>query len=137
MLRPVASAPFCVAVCTHSQILDSNRPCCSPPLLLLLYSALMRVGPADLWRDTPLCMAQYRRLFGAHRKAVENDADEMRVCEVRRGGCGKIYMLLILSADFCCCLLSSSFVGWELWNRHASCLGDGKRAQPLANYLGR
>lgn len=30
-------------------------------------------------------MAQYRRLFGAHRKAVQNDADEMRVCEVRRG----------------------------------------------------
>jgi len=43
--------------------------------------------PADLWRDTPLCMAQYRRLFGAHRKAVENDADEMRVCEV--GGRGR------------------------------------------------
>lgn len=28
-------------------------------------------------------MSQYRRLFGAHRKAVENDPDEMRVCEVR------------------------------------------------------
>lgn len=38
---------------------------------------------ADLWRDTPLCMSQYRRLFGAHRKAVVNDPDEMRICEVR------------------------------------------------------
>lgn len=37
---------------------------------------------ADVWRDTPLCMSQYRRLFGAHRKAVVDDADEMRVCEV-------------------------------------------------------
>ncbi|CAN0492382.1 unnamed protein product, partial [Ectocarpus sp. 8 AP-2014] len=54
----------------------------------LLYSSLRFASavrsetlPPDLWRDTPLCMAQYRRLFGAHRKAVENDADEMRVCE--------------------------------------------------------
>ncbi|CBN76625.1 Carnitine O-acyltransferase [Ectocarpus siliculosus] len=57
----------------------------------LLYSSLRFASavrsetlPPDLWRDTPLCMAQYRRLFGAHRKAVENDADEMRVCEDSR-----------------------------------------------------
>lgn len=47
--------------------------------------SVYRVGVpcADVWRGTPLCMAQYRRLFGAHRKAVVNDPDEMRVCEVR------------------------------------------------------
>lgn len=36
----------------------------------------------DMWRNAPLCMNQYKRLFGAHRKAVVNDPDEMRVCEV-------------------------------------------------------
>lgn len=42
--------------------------------------------PADMWKSTPLCMAQYRRLFGAHRKAVAHDADEMKVCKV--SACG-------------------------------------------------
>ncbi|CAM9314387.1 unnamed protein product, partial [Sphacelaria rigidula] len=54
----------------------------------LLYSSLRFASavrnealPPDVWRNTPLCMNQYRRLFGAHRKAVVDDADEMSVCQ--------------------------------------------------------
>ena len=41
---------------------------------------------ADVWRGTPLCMSQFRRLFGAHRKAIARDADQMVVCEVSQCG---------------------------------------------------
>lgn len=71
-----------------SKFLTTPTSCCCCCYCCAL---LPDFGPEDLWRDTPLCMAQFRRLFGAHRKAVQNDRDEMRVCEVRglraRGGC--------------------------------------------------
>ena len=52
-------------------------------LFVLPHALCYRFMPwADVWRGTPLCMSQFRRLFGAHRKAIARDADQMVVCEV-------------------------------------------------------